>query len=68
MEEEPATHQHRDYVGDFAEVPVERVEAPIIEEVEHSREAEPVASLFNEAADEEHKDLDVPAFMRRHKF
>jgi cell division protein FtsZ len=69
MEEEPATHQHRDYVGDFAEVPkVERVEAPIIEAVEHSREAEPVASLFNEAVDEEHKDLDVPAFMRRHKF
>ena len=54
----PPSH---DFVAEFAEPP--RVEA-----VQEPRLSEPVASLFNETNDQEHRDLDVPAFMRRHKF
>jgi cell division protein FtsZ len=59
--EVPAAQQTRDYAADF-------VQAPVFEATPHSQNAEPVVSLFNESADEEQRDLDVPAFMRRHKF
>jgi len=61
IENETAAQQSRDYVADFAK-------DPVIEATQHSQNAEPVASLFNESTDEEQRDLDVPAFMRRHKF
>ena len=51
---------HRDYAGDFSDGP--RVEpAP-------ESGGEPVASLFTQKEEEEHRDLDVPAFMRRLQF
>jgi cell division protein FtsZ len=53
--------QAHDFVAEFAEPP--RIEA-----IQESRLSEPVASLFNEANEQENRDLDVPAFMRRHKF
>jgi len=52
---------HQDFITEFAE-------APRIEAVQEPHLSEPVASLFNEASDQENRDLDVPAFMRRHKF
>jgi len=61
IENETAAQKSRDYVADFAK-------DPVIEATQHSQNAEPVASLFNESTDEEQRDLDVPAFMRRHKF
>ncbi len=61
LEPARAAQSQRDYVADF-------VEDPHVEAEQHAQNPEPVASLFNEAAEEEHKDLDVPAFMRRHKF
>ncbi len=68
-EEEPAAQPLRDYAADFTGASiVKTVEAPIVEAVQHSLNPEPVASLFNETAEEEQRDLDVPAFMRRHKF
>jgi cell division protein FtsZ len=61
IEEAPLAQPPRDYVADFAEPPrVESVKVP--------QNTEPVASLFTENADEEQRDLDVPAFMRRHRF
>jgi len=61
IEEAPVVKPPRDYAADFAEPPrVEPVKAPM--------NTEPVASLFNENSDEEQRDLDVPAFMRRHRF
>jgi hypothetical protein len=60
IESEPVAQSPRDYASDFA--PVSKVEA-----VQEPRGAEPAASLFAEG-DEENRDLDVPAFMRRHKF
>jgi hypothetical protein len=61
LEEEPVAQQTRDFAADFAET-------PIVEAAHDFQNAEPAASIFNETADEEQKDLDVPAFMRRHKF
>jgi len=66
MFEEPIEEAHvaeapRDRSADFAV-------APITEAVAQPQIAEPVASLFHETPEEEQKDLDVPAFMRRHKF
>jgi hypothetical protein len=61
LEPAPAAQSQRDYVADF-------VEDPHVQAEQHAQNTEPVASLFNEAAEEEHRDLDVPAFMRRHKF
>jgi cell division protein FtsZ len=61
VEVEPVAKQTRDYVADFTQV-------PIIEAVQHAQNAEPVASLFTDSTEEEQRDLDVPAFMRRHKF
>ena len=60
VDKEPV-QQTRDYAADFSEI-------PIVEAAQDSQNAEPVASLFNESAEEEQRDLDVPAFMRRHKF
>ena len=54
----PSSH---DFVAEFAE-------APRVEAVQEPHLSEPVASLFSEANDQEQRDLDVPAFMRRHKF
>jgi cell division protein FtsZ len=59
--EEPPLQARRDYVPDFAETPV-------VESIHAQQNAEPVASLFNENQEAEQRDLDVPAFMRRHKF
>jgi cell division protein FtsZ len=53
--------QAHDFVAEFAE-------PPTIEAIQESHLSEPVASLFNEANEQENRDLDVPAFMRRHKF
>jgi cell division protein FtsZ len=60
IEEAPVAQPPRDYVADFAE-------QPRVETVRQPQNAEPVASLFHENADEG-RDLDVPAFMRRHRF
>jgi cell division protein FtsZ len=61
IDEAPIAQPHRDYVADFAE-------PPKVEPVQPSQNATPVASLFTENAEEESRDLDVPAFMRRHRF
>jgi hypothetical protein len=60
-EEAVAIPQQRDYAGDFSEgVSVEaRQEEP---------SAQPVTSLFTEGSEAEHRDLDVPAFLRRLQF
>jgi len=61
IEEAPIAQPPRDFAADFAEPPkVEAVKTPM--------NTEPVASLFQENSDEEQRDLDVPAFMRRHRF
>ena len=59
--ESPAARPPRDYIADFDEIP--KAEA-----IQEPRNSEPVASLFAETASAEERDLDVPAFMRRHKF
>ncbi len=61
LEVETAGHSPREYAADFAEPP--RVEA-----LHEHQDPEPVASLYTDSAEEEQRDLDVPAFMRRHKF
>jgi hypothetical protein len=53
--------QPRDYTGDFSE----NLGMPAIQ-VEQG--TQPVASLFVEGEEEQTRDLDVPAFMRRMKF
>jgi cell division protein FtsZ len=60
MEVEPV-QQTRDFAAEFTGT-------PIVEAVHDFQKPEPVASIFDESAEEEQKDLDVPAFMRRHKF
>ncbi len=60
-EETLAAQQPRDYIADFDEV-------PNAEAIQEPRSTEPVASLFAETPSAEERDLDVPAFMRRHKF
>jgi cell division protein FtsZ len=59
--EEKPVQQTRDFAPEFTGT-------PIVETAHDFQNAEPVASIFNESAEEEQKDLDVPAFMRRHKF
>jgi cell division protein FtsZ len=61
IEEAPAAQPPRDYVADFAEPPRGEIGR-------ESQNTQPVASLFTENAEEETRDLDVPAFMRRHRF
>ena len=56
-----AVQAPRDYAADF-------VEAPQVEVIREPQTAEPVASLFAETSEAEQRDLDVPAFMRRHRF
>ena len=60
-ESAPVAESHRDFVAEFPP-------APGIEAMREPHPAEPVASLFSEPSDQENRDLDVPAFMRRHKF
>jgi cell division protein FtsZ len=60
IEEEPV-QQTRDFAAEFAGT-------PIVEAAHNFQNAEPEASIINESTEDEQKDLDVPAFMRRHKF
>jgi cell division protein FtsZ len=61
IEEAPVAKPPRDYAADFAE-------PPRVETVKEPQSTQPVASLFTENTEEETRDLDVPAFMRRHRF
>jgi cell division protein FtsZ len=51
----------RDYVSDFKE-------DMGIQEVREAQNAQPASVLFTETEPEQHRDLDVPAFLRRLKF
>ncbi len=61
VERSVAKSQQREFAVDFAE-PL------MVEAVQEPQQAEPVASLFTEPTEAEQRDLDVPAFMRRHRF
>jgi cell division protein FtsZ len=44
------------------------VQTPTVEAIQEPQVTEPVASLYEENHEAEPRDLDVPAFMRRHRF
>ena len=74
VEEQPEVDPHamRDFATDFRVDP--RAEAGIEARPFTTRQPEleateaPEPSLFNEPKEEEHRDLDVPAFLRRLRF
>jgi len=64
--ESDAAPQPRDYAADFREGA--SLEAGRLETAHEQQTAEPVSSLFQDGNDEQHRDLDVPAFLRRLQF
>jgi cell division protein FtsZ len=58
MDEESRNAPPRDYAGDFSEKPRTETEAA----------AQTAPALFAEPAEQAERDLDVPTFLRRHKF
>jgi cell division protein FtsZ len=60
-EQSVAEQEQRHFAADFEE-------PHSVDAVHEPQEAEPVASLFTEPTEAEQRDLDVPAFMRRHRF
>ena len=62
MSEEPVSAlPHRDYAGDF-------LDSPIVQHVQEEPTAQPAASMLAQGEEELHRDLDVPAFLRRLRF
>jgi hypothetical protein len=74
-------HAPREYVGEFAESPdiqgaslesgspgSPNFERSSFEGVREEPAAQPAVQLFAAAEDEHHRDLDVPAFLRRLRF
>jgi cell division protein FtsZ len=62
LAEEPGSvHPRRDYAGDFNE-------AVSVQAGKDEQSTQAVASLFAEGSEEQQRDLDVPAFMRRLQF
>jgi hypothetical protein len=65
VESESASHS-RDYAADVREG--RGFEAAQLETTGEEQSAPPASSLFQEGIEEQHRDLDVPAFLRRLKF
>ena len=61
-----AAPQPRDYAGDFREGAT--LEVRQFESASEQLTAGPVSSLFQDGNEEQHRDLDVPAFLRRLQF
>ena len=64
--ESESERQPRDYAADFREAP--SAETRQFETRQELQSAQPVSSLFQEGNEEQHRDLDVPAFLRRLQF
>ena len=64
--EAEAAPQPRDYAADFREGA--SLEATQFESSRQQLATEPASTLFQENSDEQHRDLDVPAFLRRIQF
>jgi cell division protein FtsZ len=60
LSEEPGAPP-RDYAGDF-------IDSPIVQHVQEDPTAQPAASMLADGEEEQHRDLDVPAFLRRLRF
>jgi cell division protein FtsZ len=59
--ESDSTPQQSDYAAEFGD-------GVRVEPVQEEPPSQPVTSLFSEESEEQHRDLDVPAFLRRLKF
>ena len=64
--ESDAAPQPRDYAADFREGA--SLDASRLETAPEQHTAQPVSSLFQDGNEERHRDLDVPAFLRRLQF
>jgi cell division protein FtsZ len=64
--ESESERQPRDYAGDLREAASAGTRQ--FEARQEAQTAQPVSSAFQEGNEEQHRDLDVPAFLRRMKF
>jgi hypothetical protein len=51
----------RDYAGDF-------IDTPIVQHAQEESTVQSAASMLADGEEEQHRDLDVPAFLRRLRF